>query len=88
MGNSRSQKIKRIKCVYETDADPGFGQGGSQPPRPKVADVAEQSHLSKVCYKYLQPGSRDPGGFGVLQRYSQSRRTERSLEVVPAGGSH
>ena len=29
---------------------------GGQLPRPKVADVVEQSHLSKLSY--LQPGSR------------------------------
>ena len=37
-------------------ADPGFGQGGSQLPRPKVADVAEWSRASEASY--LQPGSR------------------------------
>ena len=36
-------------------ADPGFGQGGgAQLPRLKVADIAEQSHSSKVSY--LRPG--------------------------------
>ena len=34
-------------------ADPGFGQGGPQLLRPKVADIAEQSKLS-----YLLLGSR------------------------------
>ena len=43
-------KARELNYVYETDADPGFGQGESQPPRPKVADVAEQSHLSKLRY--------------------------------------
>ena len=36
--------------------DPAFGQGGPQLLRPKVADVAEWSGVSKVSY--LQPGSR------------------------------
>ena len=36
-----------------TGADPGFGQGGPQLWRPKVANVAEWRHAS-----YLQLGSR------------------------------
>ena len=35
-------------------ADPGFGQGGSHFPRPKVADVAEWSCASKASY--MRPG--------------------------------
>ena len=37
-------------------ADPGFGQGGSQIVRLKVADVAKQSHASKASN--LRLGSR------------------------------
>ena len=37
-------------------ADPGFGQGGSQHPRPKVANIAEWSHMCRASY--LWPGSR------------------------------
>ena len=37
-------------------ADPGFGQGGAQLLRPKVADVAKRSHASEVSI--LRPGSR------------------------------
>ena len=37
-------------------ADPGFGQGGPQFLRPKVADVAKRSCVSEVSI--LQPGSR------------------------------
>ena len=37
-------------------ADPGFGQGGSQLLRPKVADVAKRSRASKASI--LRPGSR------------------------------
>ena len=37
-------------------ADPGFGQGGAQLPRPKVADRAERSSANKAIY--LWPGSR------------------------------
>ena len=39
-----------------TGADPGFGQGGPQLPRPKVADVAERSRASEASY--LRRGSR------------------------------
>ena len=64
--------ITTIKIITEqvssmdiSGADPGFGQGGSpaseakrgaQLLRPKVANVAKQSHLSKVSN--LWPGSR------------------------------
>ena len=37
-------------------ADPGFGQGGPQLLRPKVADIAKRSHPSEVSI--LPPGSR------------------------------
>ena len=37
-------------------ADPGFGQGGPQLPRQKVADVVERSCVSEGSY--LRPGSR------------------------------
>ena len=36
--------------------DPGFGQGGPQVLRPKVADVVKRSRASEVSN--LQPGSR------------------------------
>ena len=36
--------------------DPGFGQGGPQLLRPKVANVAKWSRMSKVSI--LRPGSR------------------------------
>ena len=39
-----------------TGADPGFGQGGAQVLRPKVADVVNQSCASKMSN--LRPGSR------------------------------
>ena len=40
--------------------DPGFGQvGGSQLPRPKVANIVEQSHASEASeVSYLQLGYR------------------------------
>ena len=37
-------------------ADPGFGQGGGQLLRPKVADIAKQSYASEASI--LRPGSR------------------------------
>ena len=37
-------------------ADPGFGQGGAQLLRPKVADVAKRSRASEASI--LRPGSR------------------------------
>ena len=37
-------------------ADPGFGQGGPQVLRPKVADVAKQSHMSKASICSWGPG--------------------------------
>ena len=37
-------------------ADPGFGQGGAQPLRPKVADVVKRSCVSEVSNLWL--GSR------------------------------
>ena len=37
-------------------ADPGFGQGGPQVLRPKVAGVVKRSHASEVSN--LWPGSR------------------------------
>ena len=40
----------------ESGADPGFGQGGPQLLRLKVADVAKRSHTSKASN--LRPGSR------------------------------
>ena len=42
--------------VHYSGADPGFGQGGPQLVRPKVADVAKRIHMSKGSN--LQPGSR------------------------------
>ena len=37
-------------------ADPGFGQGGPQVVRPKVANVVKRSRVSEASN--LQPGSR------------------------------
>ena len=37
-------------------ADPGFGQGGPQLLRPKVADIAKRSRASEASI--LRPGSR------------------------------
>ena len=33
---------------YRSGADPGFGQGMPQLPRPKVANIAEQSCMSEA----------------------------------------
>ena len=41
--------------VY-TGADPGFGQGGAQVLRPKVADVAKQSCASEHAICGRGPG--------------------------------
>ena len=41
---------------FEAGADPGFGQGGAQLLRPKVADIAKRSRTSKASN--LWPGSR------------------------------
>ena len=46
----------RCEHFHSAGADPGFGQGGPQVLRPKVADVAKQSHASEAGK--LQPGSR------------------------------
>ena len=43
-------------AIARAGADPGFGKGGPQLPRSKVADVVEQSCMSEVIY--LQLGSR------------------------------
>ena len=43
-------------AILQSGADPGFGQGRAQVLRPKVADVAKQSHTSEVSN--LWPGSR------------------------------
>ena len=42
--------------ISSSGADRGFGQGGEQVLRPKVADVAKQSCASEVSN--LWPGSR------------------------------
>ena len=39
----------------KSGVDPGFGQGRPHLPRPKVADVVVQCHISEVSY--LWPGS-------------------------------
>ena len=39
-----------IQFYSLTGEDPGFGQGGPQLPRLKVADVVEKSHMSKMSY--------------------------------------
>ena len=48
-------RINRSRPVMP-GADPGFGQGGAQLLRPKVADVAKWSRASEASI--LQPGSR------------------------------
>ena len=45
----------QISYLQMSGADPGFGQEGPQALRPKVADVAKQSHVSEASN--LQPGS-------------------------------
>ena len=49
-------------------ADPGFGQGGPQDLRPKVADVAKQSHVSEASNLRLgsRAGLRALEAFGFL----------------------
>ena len=47
-----SSRFRRHHC---TGADPGFGQGGPQPLRPKVANVAKRSCASEASI--LRPGS-------------------------------
>ena len=42
-----SLPVQKEKRPY-TGADPGFGQGGGQLPRPKVADVVKWSRASKA----------------------------------------
>ena len=45
---------------HSPGVDPGFGQGGPQVLRLKVADIAKQSHMSEVSN--LQPESRATSG--------------------------
>ena len=49
-------RMDRQTVTRTAGADPGFGQGGPQVLRPKVADIAKQSCMSKVSN--LRPGSR------------------------------
>ena len=49
-------KNLRTNVLVVSGVDPGFGQGGPQVLRPKVADVAKWSHASEVSN--LRPGSR------------------------------
>ena len=42
--------------IFSAGADPGFGQGGPQLLRPKVANVAKQSHASEVSNLWLGSG--------------------------------
>ena len=57
--------------IWESGADPGFGQGGPQLLRPKVADVAELSCTNEASY--LRWGSRarlivlEAFGFSMLK---------------------
>ena len=65
--------------VVDPGVDPGFGQGGPQLLRPKVADVAKRSHASEASN--LWPGSRAPlralEAFGFLMlRYAFSHILE------------
>ena len=45
-----------ISVNTRAGADPGFGQGGAQLLRPKVADIAKRSCVSEASI--LRPGSR------------------------------
>ena len=42
--------------LHNTGVDPGFGQGGTQVLRLKVANAAKWSHVSKVSNLHLGPG--------------------------------
>ena len=56
-GYDDKNKSDQIRWENEkTGADPGFGQGGPQLLRPKVADVAKRSRASEASF--LRPGSR------------------------------
>ena len=48
--------LKRFFCdqLIIAGVDPGFGQGGLQLLRSKVADIVEQSFMSKVNYMWLE----------------------------------
>ena len=48
--------MQSFKTHVKSGADPGFGQGGPQLLRPKVADIAKWSHASKASI--LRRGSR------------------------------
>ena len=51
------QIYREVSLEPYPGADPGFGQGGGpQVLRPKVADIAKQSHASEASN--LQPGSK------------------------------
>ena len=53
---SQPDTSNRLQSESIAGADPEFGQGGPQLPRPNVADAVEQSHVSKASY--LRLGSR------------------------------
>ena len=53
--NNHLLTIMKVTMI-STGADPGFGQGGPQLLRPKVADIAKWSHASEASI--LQLGSR------------------------------
>ena len=50
---TRGSDKKDTSNLTITGADPGFGQGGLQVLRLKVADIAKQSHTSEVSNLWL-----------------------------------
>ena len=56
MERTGSAMLQVKRNIENTGADPGFGQGGPQLLRPKVANVSKRSHASKASN--LWPGSR------------------------------
>ena len=60
--NNEQTSIATVSCLFlslrllQTGTDPGFGQGGPQLLRPKVANVAKWSRTSEASI--LWPGSR------------------------------
>ena len=63
-----AEPLQIILTAVFTGVDPGFGQGGPQVLRAKVADVAKRSHAREASN--LQPGSqgplKGPGSFWVF----------------------
>ena len=68
-----------------TGEDPGFGQGGPQPPRPKVADLVKWSCMSEVSYLWLgsRAGLRALETFGFLMlKYAFSHILETLFSLI------